>query len=130
MAAISLLMGVFGDDSGVAHFAHLGGMLVGFAYLKLDWRWQALGRKAGNLFEYPAASSGARRGLPALKNWFRRRTEQRRQMEAVRRRQQVARAPATRLISPLLFHCACRLTEPACTRVDQDQHRPGPAGLH
>ncbi len=87
MAAISLLMGVFGDDSGVAHFAHLGGMLVGFAYLKLDWRWQALGRKAGNLFEYPAASSGARRGLPALKNWFRRRTEQRRQMEAVRRRQ-------------------------------------------
>ena len=42
VAGISLLMGVFGD-SGVAHFAHLGGMLVGFAYLKLDWRMDYLG---------------------------------------------------------------------------------------
>lgn len=41
-AGISLFLGVFGD-SGVAHFAHLGGMLVGFAYLKLDWRMDYLG---------------------------------------------------------------------------------------
>ena len=25
---------------GIAHFAHLGGALVGFLYLKLDWRWK------------------------------------------------------------------------------------------
>lgn len=37
-AGISLLLGAFGSNDGVAHFAHLGGMLVGFAYLKLDWR--------------------------------------------------------------------------------------------
>lgn len=37
-ACISLLLGAFGSNDGVAHFAHLGGMLVGFAYLKLGWR--------------------------------------------------------------------------------------------
>lgn len=37
-AGISLLLGAFGSNDGVAHFAHLGGMLVGFAYLKLGWR--------------------------------------------------------------------------------------------
>jgi len=87
MALISLLVGTFGDDNGVAHFAHLGGMLVGFVYLKLDWRWRALGRKSGGLFEFSSASGGAKRGLPALKNWFRQREEKRRQMEVVRRRQ-------------------------------------------
>jgi hypothetical protein len=87
MALLSLLMGVFGDNSGVAHFAHLGGMLVGFVYLKMDWRWRALGRKTGSLFEYSSSSGNSGRGLAALKNWFRRRTEQRRQMEVVRRRQ-------------------------------------------
>jgi membrane associated rhomboid family serine protease len=25
---------------GIAHFAHLGGALVGFLYLKFDWRWK------------------------------------------------------------------------------------------
>jgi hypothetical protein len=87
MAVLSLLMGVFGDGSGVAHFAHLGGMLVGFVYLKIDWRWHAYGRKSGSLFEYSSTSGRSGRGLAALKNWFRRRTEQRRQMEVVRRRQ-------------------------------------------
>lgn len=37
-AAISLFYGVFASGRGVADFAHLGGMAVGFAYLKLDWR--------------------------------------------------------------------------------------------
>ncbi len=27
-------------DDGLAHFAHLGGALVGFLYLKFDWRWK------------------------------------------------------------------------------------------
>lgn len=40
---ISLFYGIFGGESGVAHFAHLGGMLVGFLYLKLDWRFSAVG---------------------------------------------------------------------------------------
>ncbi len=34
LIAFDLLMGVFGSD-GVAHFAHLGGAIVGFAYIKL-----------------------------------------------------------------------------------------------
>lgn len=41
---ISLFYGFFGGESGVAHFAHLGGMLVGFLYLKIDWRLGALGK--------------------------------------------------------------------------------------
>ncbi len=41
-AGISLFSGIFGSNNNVAHFAHLGGMLVGFIYLKLDWRLNAL----------------------------------------------------------------------------------------
>lgn len=37
-AAIALFSGVLGTGEGVAHFAHLGGMAVGWLYLKLDWR--------------------------------------------------------------------------------------------
>ncbi|HHL73702.1 MAG TPA: rhomboid family intramembrane serine protease [Bacteroidetes bacterium] len=37
-AAISLFSGLMQPGSNVAHFAHLGGMLVGLVYLKLDWR--------------------------------------------------------------------------------------------
>ena len=33
-AAISLLMGVSGSPDGVAHFAHLGGMVIGYFYMK------------------------------------------------------------------------------------------------
>jgi membrane associated rhomboid family serine protease len=87
MAVLSLLLGVFGDDSGVAHFAHLGGMLVGFVYLKFDWRWRVPGRKSARTFEYSSTSGGTARGLPALKNWFRQRAQKRRHMEVVRRRQ-------------------------------------------
>jgi len=36
-AALSLFLGLDNKDN-VAHFAHLGGMLVGYVYLKLDWR--------------------------------------------------------------------------------------------
>jgi membrane associated rhomboid family serine protease len=33
------------QDNGIANFAHLGGMLFGFLYLKQDWRLTGLGRK-------------------------------------------------------------------------------------
>ncbi len=42
-AAISLFFGFFANGNNqVAHFAHLGGMLVGLIYLKLDWRLHAV----------------------------------------------------------------------------------------
>lgn len=34
---------LFERQGVVSHFAHLGGMIVGFAYLKLDWRFSAVG---------------------------------------------------------------------------------------
>lgn len=34
---------------GVAHFAHLGGMLIGFLYLKSDWRLPRFSFKLGSL---------------------------------------------------------------------------------
>jgi len=43
-AGMSLFSGVLGSRDGVAHFAHLGGMLVGYLYLKrgskLDFLWR------------------------------------------------------------------------------------------
>lgn len=36
---VMTLFSAFGEPGGsVAHFAHLGGLLAAFAYLKLDWR--------------------------------------------------------------------------------------------
>jgi membrane associated rhomboid family serine protease len=37
-AAVELFLGVTGTLSGVAHFAHLGGM-IGSALVVLQWRW-------------------------------------------------------------------------------------------
>ncbi len=37
LAGISIFAGIFSAD-GVAHFAHLGGMVAGLLYLKSDWR--------------------------------------------------------------------------------------------
>ncbi|MFQ6113751.1 MAG: rhomboid family intramembrane serine protease [bacterium] len=42
-AVVSLFLGTFGGGDNVAHFAHLGGMVVGYAYLKLDWRLEYIG---------------------------------------------------------------------------------------
>jgi membrane associated rhomboid family serine protease len=39
-----LMMGVFGTMQGVAHFAHLGGMAVGYLLLRF---WHSLGRARG-----------------------------------------------------------------------------------
>lgn len=38
-AGLSLLNGVTGSADGVAHFAHLGGMVVGYLYMKQDWQF-------------------------------------------------------------------------------------------
>jgi membrane associated rhomboid family serine protease len=35
---VGLMSAVGGGDSGIAHFAHLGGIITGFLYLKSDWR--------------------------------------------------------------------------------------------
>jgi len=35
---VSLLSAVGGSSDGVAHFAHLGGLVAAFLYLKADWR--------------------------------------------------------------------------------------------
>jgi membrane associated rhomboid family serine protease len=43
-AVIELFTGVTGLNAGIAHFAHLGGMLIGFL---LIWYW----RKQGTLFD-------------------------------------------------------------------------------
>ncbi|MFH1941581.1 MAG: rhomboid family intramembrane serine protease [bacterium] len=37
-AGMSLFSGIVGSADGVAHFAHLGGMLVGYLYMKRDWQ--------------------------------------------------------------------------------------------
>lgn len=42
-AGLELIFGFFGP-SGVAHFAHLGGMIVGFVFLKFGWKISSLGR--------------------------------------------------------------------------------------
>jgi len=43
---ISLLMGVTGTAAGIAHFAHLGGMLFGWLMIRY-WRGQPPFRKRG-----------------------------------------------------------------------------------
>lgn len=45
LAAIDLLAGLTSAGTGVAHFAHLGGMAAGYLYLKQDWRLGSFGRK-------------------------------------------------------------------------------------
>ena len=45
LAGVQLLFGIFGGGDGVAYFAHLGGMVVGFVYLRLDWRLEYVGTK-------------------------------------------------------------------------------------
>jgi membrane associated rhomboid family serine protease len=45
LAAVDLFAAFDGRKDGFAHFAHLGGMLVGWLYLKQDWRVGSFGRK-------------------------------------------------------------------------------------
>lgn len=45
LVAINVFAALSGRQDGIAYFAHLGGMLFGWLYLKQDWRLGALGRK-------------------------------------------------------------------------------------
>jgi membrane associated rhomboid family serine protease len=47
LAVFEFVAGLSSTSSGIAHFAHLGGMLVGFFYLKSQegYSWQRLGSK-------------------------------------------------------------------------------------
>ena len=38
LSVVTLLSATNGSSGGVAHFAHLGGLIAGFLYLKADWR--------------------------------------------------------------------------------------------
>jgi len=45
LAALNLFAAFNASQDGIAHFAHLGGMLFGWLYLKQDWRMGSMGRK-------------------------------------------------------------------------------------
>lgn len=70
LVGASLWSGIAGGRSGIAHFAHLGGLAFGFVYLKW-WEWrQGSARRAyrKKLEASPGAGSGSvDRG--ALKRW-------------------------------------------------------------
>ena len=44
-----MVLGFLFSGPGVAHMAHLGGLVFGLIYLKLDWRWGGLSAKLKNL---------------------------------------------------------------------------------
>lgn len=48
LIAFDLVAALGSRPDGVARFAHLGGALVGYLYLKMDWRLAALGRRLRN----------------------------------------------------------------------------------
>ena len=45
LVALNLFAAFNASQDGIAHFAHLGGMLFGWLYLKQDWRLGSMGRK-------------------------------------------------------------------------------------
>lgn len=75
MVGLSLWSGISGAQNGVAHFAHLGGLALGFAYIRWhEWRKGSARRSFQKKME--AASSGGQRsatvGVPekaVLRRW-------------------------------------------------------------
>jgi len=64
---VTLYMGVRGSSSGVAHFAHLGGLAFAFGYVKwLDWH-RGRGRRAFQRAMKPTPPPGGDRS--ALSRW-------------------------------------------------------------
>lgn len=55
---VSTLSALGGGGDGIAHFAHLGGLVTGFVYLKNDWRVPAWLRTGGRTA--PSRASGRR----------------------------------------------------------------------
>jgi membrane associated rhomboid family serine protease len=49
LIAFDLVAAVGSSSDGVARFAHLGGALIGFLYLKADWRLASWGQRLRNL---------------------------------------------------------------------------------
>jgi membrane associated rhomboid family serine protease len=79
---IVLFSSLFSTGGNIAHFAHLGGMLVGFLYLKntkMGWRWG---------YDDYRSSKTQKPSLGRFGKWVRKRAEMRRQMQIVHRRQQ------------------------------------------
>ena len=75
MVLVSLWYGLTGSGGNVAHFAHLGGLAVGFAYLRIwEWRLGAARREFKRKLEAPVhrekavAASFAGEGA-ALSRW-------------------------------------------------------------
>jgi membrane associated rhomboid family serine protease len=66
LAAFSLWAGFSGAQAGVAHFAHLGGFVGGWIYLKLQERYSAAERFRRKV---EAAAAPARLGTSALRRW-------------------------------------------------------------
>jgi len=48
--AISFMSAFSARSDGIAHFAHLGGMIIGYLFLRLDWRNQGFTEKIRSLF--------------------------------------------------------------------------------
>jgi membrane associated rhomboid family serine protease len=44
-----LILSIFTAGDNVAHMAHIGGVVCGFLYMKVDWRWNWFGRKFKDL---------------------------------------------------------------------------------
>lgn len=42
IVVLELLSGISGHQTGVAHFAHLGGAIIGYFYMKKDWKIDSL----------------------------------------------------------------------------------------
>jgi membrane associated rhomboid family serine protease len=60
-AGISVFNGVLNSPDGVAHFAHLGGMIVGYLYLRQDWKFDAARQKLKQWLGRPRMKSSGYR---------------------------------------------------------------------
>jgi len=50
LIAMEFILSLTGSQGSIAHFAHLGGALVGFLYLKGNWRGRSIKYKISNYF--------------------------------------------------------------------------------
>lgn len=67
LGALSFFFAFSGPADGIAHFAHLGGLVVGFVYLKKGWqveaRWEAAKKRLRKRkFSVVAGGEGGRKG--------------------------------------------------------------------
>ncbi len=70
LVAVSLYSGISGSQSGIAHFAHLGGIALGYGYLRWQkWRRERRRRKRTEAFRSAAGDSTASRKQPSVERW-------------------------------------------------------------